>query len=88
MLHIIGMIVIGFIVGVLAKMLHPGKENMGFIMTVVLGIIGSVVASYVGEALKLYPPEGFMHFVASVIGAIILLAVYGAVAGKGGGTST
>ena len=85
MLHIVGMIVIGFIVGVLAKMLHPGKDNMGFIMTVVLGIVGSVIASYLGEALKLYSPDGFMHFVASVIGAIILLAAYGAVAGKGSG---
>jgi uncharacterized membrane protein YeaQ/YmgE (transglycosylase-associated protein family) len=87
MLHILGTIVVGLIVGVLAKMLHPGKENMGLIMTIVLGVVGSFVAGYVGDMLKLYPPEGFMHFVASIIGAIVLLVIYGMVKGKPGGES-
>lgn len=79
---------IGFIVGVLAKFLHPGKENMGFILTVVLGIAGSFIASYIGDSLNLYPAQGFMHFVASIIGAIVLLIIYGLVAKKsdGGGS--
>jgi uncharacterized membrane protein YeaQ/YmgE (transglycosylase-associated protein family) len=87
-MHIIGTIVIGFIIGVLAKLLHPGKENIGFILTVVLGIAGSFIASYVGEAMNLYPAQGFMHFVASIIGAIVLLIIYGMVAKKsdGGGS--
>ena len=51
---IIGTIVIGFIVGLLAKFLHPGKDDMGIIMTTVLGIGGSLLASYAGQALGLY----------------------------------
>ncbi|MBK6974599.1 MAG: GlsB/YeaQ/YmgE family stress response membrane protein [Candidatus Methylophosphatis roskildensis] len=79
---IIGTIVIGFIVGVLAKFFHPGKENMGFIVTTLLGIAGSVVASYVGGALNLYPSGGVGQFIAAVIGAIVLLVIYGMVKGK------
>ncbi len=81
---IIGTIVIGFIVGLLAKFLHPGKENMGIIMTTVLGIGGSIAASYVGQALNLYPSGHFGQFIAAVIGAIVLLVIYGLVKGKTG----
>ncbi|HMZ84512.1 MAG TPA: GlsB/YeaQ/YmgE family stress response membrane protein [Rhodocyclaceae bacterium] len=81
---VIGTIVIGFIVGVLAKLLHPGKENMGFIMTTVLGIAGSVVASYVGQALGLYTAGEGAGFIGAVVGAIALLVVYGLVKGKSG----
>ena len=81
-MEIIGTIVIGFIVGVLAKFLHPGKENMGFVVTTVLGIAGSFAASYVGRALNLYPAGHFGQFIASVIGAIVLLVIYGIVKGK------
>ncbi|MBK7665391.1 MAG: GlsB/YeaQ/YmgE family stress response membrane protein [Sterolibacteriaceae bacterium] len=79
---IIGTIVIGFIVGVLAKFLHPGKENMGIIMTTVLGVAGSVVASYVGQALGLYTAGEGAGFIGAVIGAIVLLVIYGMVKGK------
>lgn len=79
---IIGTIVIGFIVGVLAKFLHPGKENMGIIMTTVLGIAGSLVASYVGQALGLYTAGQGAGFIGAVIGAIVLLVIYGMVKGK------
>lgn len=81
---IIGTIVIGFIVGVLAKFLHPGKENMGIIMTTVLGIAGSLAASYVGQALGLYTAGQGAGFIGAVIGAIVLLVIYGMVKGKGG----
>lgn len=81
---VIGTIVIGFIVGVLAKLLHPGKENMGFIMTTVLGIAGSVVASYVGQALGLYMAGEGAGFIGAVVGAIALLVVYGLVKDKSG----
>ena len=81
---IIGTIVIGFIVGVLAKFLHPGKENMGIIMTTVLGIAGSLVASYVGQALGLYTAGQGAGFIGAVIGAIVLLVIYGIVKSKTG----
>jgi uncharacterized membrane protein YeaQ/YmgE (transglycosylase-associated protein family) len=81
---IIGTIVIGFIVGLLAKFLHPGKENMGIIMTTVLGIGGSLLASYAGQALGLYTAGQGAGFIGAVIGAIVLLVIYGLVKGKTG----
>ena len=81
---IIGTIVIGFIVGLLAKFLHPGKENMGIIMTTVLGIGGSLLASYAGQALGLYTAGPGAGFIGAVIGAIVLLVIYGLVKGKTG----
>lgn len=79
---IIGTIFIGFVVGVLAKFLHPGKENMGFIMTTLLGIGGSLAASYVGQALGLYTAGQGAGFIGALIGAIVLLVIYGMVKGK------
>ena len=81
-MHIIGTILIGFIVGLLAKWLHPGKENMGFILTVLLGIGGSFFATYAGQALGLYQPDQGAGFIGAVIGAIILLTIYGFVVKK------
>ncbi|MBK8337026.1 MAG: GlsB/YeaQ/YmgE family stress response membrane protein [Sterolibacteriaceae bacterium] len=81
---IIGTIVIGFIVGLLAKFLHPGKDDMGIIMTTVLGIGGSLLASYAGQALGLYTAGQGAGFIGAVIGAIVLLVVYGMVKGKSG----
>lgn len=81
-MHLIGTILIGFVVGLLAKWLHPGKENMGFILTVLLGIGGSFLATYAGQMLGLYQPGQGAGFIGAVIGAIILLAIYGAVAKK------
>lgn len=79
---IIGTIIIGFLAGLLAKWLHPGKENMGFIMTTVLGIAGSFAATYGGQALHLYQPGEGAGFIGAVIGAIVLLVIYGAVVKK------
>jgi len=76
---IIGTIVIGFIVGVLAKFLHPGKDNMGFILTILLGIAGAFVARFIGQAVGFYGPEDNAGFLASLIGAIVLLVIYGMV---------
>jgi uncharacterized membrane protein YeaQ/YmgE (transglycosylase-associated protein family) len=81
---IIGTIVIGFIVGLLAKFLHPGKESMGIIMTTVLGIGGSLLASYAGQALGLYTAGQGAGFIGAVIGAIVLLVIYGIVKSKTG----
>ena len=84
-MEIIGTIVIGFIVGVLAKLLHPGRENMGFIMTIVLGIAGSFVAKYAGQMLGFYQAGQNAGFIASVVGALVLLIIYGMVKGKPSG---
>ncbi len=76
---IIGTIVIGFIVGVLAKFLHPGKENMGFIVTILLGIAGAFVARFIGQAVGFYGPNENAGFFAALIGAVVLLVIYGMV---------
>ena len=74
---IIWTIVLGFVIGVIAKLIHPGKENMGFIFTVVLGIAGSFLAGIIGQYMGWYRAGEGAGFIASVIVAIILLVVYG-----------
>ncbi|QKV58546.1 MAG: GlsB/YeaQ/YmgE family stress response membrane protein [Dechloromonas sp.] len=74
-------IILGFVIGVLAKVLHPGKENMGFIATVVLGIAGSFLAGVIGQFLGWYRAGEGAGFIASVIVAVLLLAVYGKLRG-------
>jgi len=69
-------IILGFVIGVIAKLLHPGKEGLGFIMTILLGIGGSFTAGIVGEALGWYRAGEGAGFIASVIAAIVLLAIY------------
>jgi uncharacterized membrane protein YeaQ/YmgE (transglycosylase-associated protein family) len=76
-MHFIGTIIIGFIVGVLAKFLHPGRENMGFIMTTLLGIGGAFLSTYIGQALGLYQAGQAAGFIGALIGAILILIVYG-----------
>lgn len=74
---IIWTIVLGFVIGVIAKFIHPGKENMGFVVTVVLGIAGSFGAGLVGQFLGWYKAGEGAGFIASVIMAVILLVIYG-----------
>jgi uncharacterized membrane protein YeaQ/YmgE (transglycosylase-associated protein family) len=74
---IIWTIVLGFVIGLLAKFLHPGKENMGFIMTIVLGIAGSFLAGVIGQFLGWYKAGEGAGFIASVVVAILLLVIYG-----------
>ena len=76
---IIWTIVLGFVIGIIAKFLHPGKDNMGFIMTVLLGIAGSFLAGVVGQFLGWYQAGEGAGFIASVIAAIVLLVIYGKV---------
>ena len=78
---IVWTIVLGFVIGVLAKVLHPGKENMGFIMTVVLGIAGSLLAGVIGQFFGWYKAGEGAGFIASVVVAIILLVIYGRIRG-------
>ena len=75
-MEILTMLVIGLLVGVVAKFLMPGKDPGGFIVTILLGIAGSFLAHYIGSAAGWYAEGQPAGFVASVIGAIILLAIY------------
>ena len=75
---IIWTIIIGFVAGVVAKFLMPGpNEPSGFIMTAVLGIVGAVVATYLGQALGWYAPGEGAGFIGAVVGAVIVLLVWG-----------
>lgn len=69
-------IIIGLIVGAIAKLLMPGKDPGGIIITILLGIAGSFVATFLGRALGLYAAGATAGFIMSVIGAILLLALY------------
>ena len=77
---IIWTILIGFLAGLVARALLPGKQAMGFILTTVLGIVGSLLATYLGQAMGWYTAGAGAGFVASIIGAIVVLAIYGLVA--------
>ena len=83
-MSIIWTILIGFVAGIVAKFLHPGSSNepSGFILTAVLGIAGSLVATYLGQALGWYRAGEGAGFVGAVIGAIIVLVVWGFLAPK------
>jgi uncharacterized membrane protein YeaQ/YmgE (transglycosylase-associated protein family) len=76
---IIGTIIFGLIVGFVAKLLMPGKDPGGFIVTILLGIVGSVVGRWLGQALGLYGPDEAAGFLMSLVGAVLLLAIYRAV---------
>ena len=79
---IISMIIVGFIVGLLARAIMPGDQKLGFILTTILGIVGSVVAGYLGGALGLYAPGQGAGWIGSIVGALIVLFIYGLVARK------
>jgi uncharacterized membrane protein YeaQ/YmgE (transglycosylase-associated protein family) len=97
MMAYIWMFIVGLAAGYIARMLHPGKDNIGMILTGVLGVAGSFLANYLGQAVGWYKAGENAGFIASVIGAVVLLVIYGFVAKKadggantssGGGTST
>jgi uncharacterized membrane protein YeaQ/YmgE (transglycosylase-associated protein family) len=80
---IIWTIIIGFIAGVIAKFITPGpNEPSGFILTTILGIVGAFVASYLGQALGWYRPGEGAGLVGAVIGAIIVLLIWGVIAAR------
>jgi uncharacterized membrane protein YeaQ/YmgE (transglycosylase-associated protein family) len=70
-------IIVGFVVGIVAKFIHPGRENMGFIMTTLLGIAGAFVATYLGQAIGWYQAGQGAGFIGATVGAIIILWIYG-----------
>lgn len=81
---IISAIVIGLLIGVVAKFLMPGKDPAGCIITIILGILGATVATYIGQALGWYIVGEPAGFIASVFGAMLLLFVYRLTLGKRG----
>jgi uncharacterized membrane protein YeaQ/YmgE (transglycosylase-associated protein family) len=76
MFGILGWIIFGLIVGVIAKLVMPGRDPGGFIITILLGIAGAVLGGWIGRALGLYGPGEGAGLIMSIIGALILLAVY------------
>ncbi len=81
-MNLVWMVVIGLVVGAVAKFVMPGKQGGGIIVTAILGIVGSVVATFVGQALGWYPPGAGAGFIASVVGAVLVLWLYGRFAGR------
>lgn len=80
---IISTIIFGLVVGIIAKFLMPGKnEPQGFILTAILGIVGSVLASYLGQAMGWYAEGQGAGWIASILGAIVVLVIYGMVFGR------
>ncbi|MDR5838392.1 GlsB/YeaQ/YmgE family stress response membrane protein [Caballeronia sp. LZ034LL] len=77
MFAFIGTLIVGLVVGLIARAVKPGDDSMGWIMTIVLGIAGSLIAGYVGRALGWYQPGQPAGWIASVIGAIVLLVIWG-----------
>jgi uncharacterized membrane protein YeaQ/YmgE (transglycosylase-associated protein family) len=82
-MSILWTIIIGFVAGVIAKFIMPGKnEPSGFILTTILGIVGAIVATYLGQAIGWYGPGEGANFIGAIVGAIIILAIWGMIAGR------
>ena len=82
MMHVIWMVLIGLVVGILARFLHPGRENMGLIATILLGIAGSLAATFLGRLVGFYKEGEAAGFLMALVGAVVLLVIYGMVRGK------
>lgn len=76
-MHLLYTVLIGFVVGLLARMIKPGDDRMGLIMTTLLGIGGALIAKFIGETLHWYSDGQPAGFVAAILGAIVLLLLYG-----------
>jgi len=75
-------ILIGLVVGIIAKMLMPGKDPGGFIITTLIGIAGAMLAKFIGQAMNWYAEGEAAGFIASVVGAVILLLLYRVLTGR------
>jgi uncharacterized membrane protein YeaQ/YmgE (transglycosylase-associated protein family) len=82
MMNLLGTILIGLVAGLIARAIKPGNDAMGWIMTILLGIGGSLLATWGGKALGLYQPGQPAGFIGAVVGAVILLVIWGALGKK------
>lgn len=77
-MHILWVILIGFVAGIIAKFITPGEnEPKGFILTTVLGVVGALVATYLGQAIGWYGPDQSAGFIGAIVGAVLILLVWG-----------
>jgi uncharacterized membrane protein YeaQ/YmgE (transglycosylase-associated protein family) len=79
---IVGWVVFGLVVGVIAKLMMPGRDPGGILVTMVLGIVGAVVGGFLGRALNLYGPNEPAGLIMSIVGAVLLLVGYRAISGR------
>jgi len=82
MFGVIGWIFFGLVVGIIAKLLMPGRDPGGFIITMLLGIVGALLGGWVGRALGMYGPDQSAGFFMALLGSIILLAIYRVAVGR------
>ena len=82
MFGIIGWIVFGLVVGAIAKLVMPGRDPGGFIVTILLGIVGAVLGGWIGRTMGMYGPNEPAGFVMALIGAVVVLALYRMVVGR------
>jgi uncharacterized membrane protein YeaQ/YmgE (transglycosylase-associated protein family) len=75
-MNFIWTLIVGFLVGVVAKFIYPGRQNMGWILTILLGIGGAFVATFLGQWLHIYEPGQAAHFLGAVVGALIILFIF------------
>jgi uncharacterized membrane protein YeaQ/YmgE (transglycosylase-associated protein family) len=82
-MSILWTIIIGFVAGVIAKLIHPGpNEPAGFILTTLLGIAGAFVATYLGQAIGWYRADEGAGLIGAIVGAVIVLVIWGLIAGR------
>jgi uncharacterized membrane protein YeaQ/YmgE (transglycosylase-associated protein family) len=81
-MHIVWTILLGLAAGIIAKIIYPGRENMGVIVTALLGIAGSFVATYLGQWLHFYQPGETAGFIGAIVGALIILFIFGLIKKK------
>jgi uncharacterized membrane protein YeaQ/YmgE (transglycosylase-associated protein family) len=86
-MHYVWMAIVGFVVGLIARAILPGTQHLGIILTAVLGIAGSFVAGFAGQLLGLYPEGANAGFIASIIGAIVLLFIWSKIQRPSGSTT-
>ena len=84
-MHLLWMLIIGLVVGAIAKLIMPGHDPGGIIVTMLIGIAGSILAGFLGRAAGWYAEGQSAGFITSVIGAIILLAIYRVIIGRSAG---
>lgn len=83
-MSIVGTLLIGFLAGLVAKLLMPGREPKGFIITIVLGVVGALLATWLGRELGWYHEGEVAGFLGAVVGSVIILAVYRLIFGRQG----